>query len=198
MNATAIVATDNIGIIILAAGQSKRFSGDKRQAKLNNGQTLLQSTLNNIPPSFSKRLLVLRPGDESLASQFESQWQICFASNSIKGMGASLANAINLVDDQWQGALVGLGDMPFIKSKTYYELQQSLVDHDIVYPVVNGKRGNPVGFNVKYFTEISQLSDDNGAKSLLKTYFEKCYQLPCSDTGVLRDIDTIEALKESL
>ena len=32
--------TDNIGIIILAAGYSKRFNSDKRQARLQSGETL--------------------------------------------------------------------------------------------------------------------------------------------------------------
>ena len=32
-------------ILVMAAGQSRRFGSDKRQARLGNGQTLLMATL---------------------------------------------------------------------------------------------------------------------------------------------------------
>lgn len=189
----APVLQQEIGIIILAAGQSRRFKGDKRLANLHDGRTLLQSTLASIPSNFTRRLLVLRPGDEQLAEQFSSQWQICFAKDSAQGLGASLANAINYAST-WQGAIIGLGDMPFIQPETYSALQKALSQHDIVYPVVEGKRGNPVGFNSRYFEELSTLRDDRGARSLTVKYASHCHQVQCTDVGIWRDIDTVEGL----
>jgi len=56
---------NKIGIIVLAAGYSRRFNADKRQARLHSGEMLLDATLSKIPDIFYQRVLVMHPGDEA-------------------------------------------------------------------------------------------------------------------------------------
>ncbi|MDT8399913.1 MAG: nucleotidyltransferase family protein [Pseudomonadales bacterium] len=187
-------APADIGIIILAAGSSRRFQGDKRQAVLSHGQTLLATTLSRVPETFSKKLLVLHPGDDTLAQHYARQgWQIHMAVNAAQGMGHSLASAMDCVDD-WQGALIGLGDMPFITAATYAGLQNALTAHDLVVPVFKNQWGNPAGFRRGYFSAIAALRGDTGARGLLKKHQALCFHYVCNDPGVLRDIDTPDSL----
>jgi molybdenum cofactor cytidylyltransferase len=189
-------ATDNIGIIILAAGYSKRFNSDKRQARLQSGETLLDATLNKIPDSFNHRVLVLHPGDEEFGLRYQSNWTLCIAEQASKGMGHSLAAAMAHTQN-WDAAVIGLADMPYVQSSTYRAIQKALVKHPIVRPSCQGRVGNPVGFKSTFFKELSELDGDQGARNLLVSHEDKLHLMNSTDWGVIQDIDTSEALKKS-
>ena len=56
----------------------------------------------------------------------------------------------------------------------------------------NGKRGNPVLFDRRYFEPLGSLTGDSGAKSLIKADAEAVHMV-ASDAAVLTDLDTPEA-----
>lgn len=183
----------NIGIIVLAAGAGRRFGSDKRRAALPNGDTLLSATLASIPDDFAGKLLVLRQEDQDLADRFTGEWQICLASDPQSGMANSLASGIAQAQ-HWDAALIALGDMPWVQPETYMAVRDALQDADIVVPLHEGKRGNPVAFGQKYFEEIEGLSGDRGARELLVKYADSCRYLETGDEGILRDVDHPDAL----
>lgn len=183
------LARERIGVIVLAAGSSRRFPSDKRLALMPDNKELLASTLASIPVTFSRRLLVLRPGDEALARRFEQAWEICFAPRAHLGMGHSLAYAVSELED-WQGAVIALGDMPFVHPDTYTAVQEALCIQPLVRPFYRGQPGHPVGFQAAYFSELAALQGDEGARSLLARHSDKLHQHPSEDPGILRDIDT--------
>lgn len=188
------IRINDIGIIMLAAGSSQRFTDDKRQARFKDGRTLLETSLSSVPPDFKNKILVLRPGDEQLAEKFShTGWQIVIAENASKGMAYSLSTGIQWAMD-WEGVIIGLGDMPLVNPGTYTKLQYALTTNEIVIPVYEGRHGNPVGFRQKYFASITELSGDKGARSLLNRYQSQCFECECNDSGILRDIDTPEEL----
>ncbi len=188
--------TDNIGIIILAAGFRRRFNSDKRQAILKSGETLLEATLNKIPASFNQRVLVLHPGDEAFGNRYKSDWELCFAEQASKGMGHSLAAAMPYVRN-WDAAVIALADMPFVQSSTYQAIQHALISHSIVRPCCQGRMGNPVGFQASYFKELSELRGDHGARNLLISHKNQLHLMECTDWGTIQDVDTTAALKKN-
>lgn len=188
--------TANIGIIVLAAGYSKRFSSDKRQARLQSGETLLDATLNKIPDSFPNRILVLHPGDEDFAKRYQSDWTLCIAEQAKKGMGHSLAAAIPLIQN-WDAAVIALADMPYVQSGTYEAIQNELMSHQIVRPSCQGRMGNPVGFQATFFKELSELNGDQGARNIISRHNEEVYLMECMDWGVIQDVDTAAALNQT-
>lgn len=193
-------APEEIGIVMLAAGQSRRFEGDKRLALMPDGRTLLQASIDCVPTTLNRRLLVLHPGDDYLASSYRDQWEILIAPRATEGMGASLATAFNHLREthqDWQGALIALGDMPSVAQQTYTRVQNNLCDHAIVLPHHQGQRGHPVGFQRSLFGELGQLSGDHGARQLLRIHSAECHTLNCEDAGILLDIDTREAMMKT-
>ncbi len=192
MNSPIPNATE-IGIIVLAAGSSRRFGADKRLASFDQQTSLLEKTLTTIPDTFTRKILVLKKEDDALAEQFGKAWKICRAEAPESGMANSLASAIAQAES-WQGAVIALGDMPYIASQTYIQIQQALSQNNIVIPVYKGQRGNPVGFRRQYFAEIGKLQGDKGAKPLLEKYQEQCVELETDDRGILKDIDRPDML----
>jgi len=189
-------STDNIGIIVLAAGYSKRFNSDKRQARLQSGETLLDATLDKIPDSFHQRVLVLHPGDEKFGLRYQSKWSLCIAEHASKGMGHSLAAAMPYTQN-WKAAVIALADMPYVQSSTYRAIQDALLKHRMVRPSCQGRLGNPVGFQATFFKELSELHGDQGARNLLTRHAEQLHLMDCADWGIIQDIDTSEALKKA-
>jgi molybdenum cofactor cytidylyltransferase len=184
-----------IGCIVLAAGSGSRFGTDKRLARLG-ANSLLELTLGNIAPVFIKRVLVLRTGDETLASRFEPDWQVLFAADAHKGMGHSLAAAMRCTGG-WEGAVIALADMPLVTTATYSAIRDRLTADNLVVPYYRENRGNPVGIGRSWFAELAQLEGDRGARALFDQHATAVVRLTLDDPGILRDIDTPEALQEA-
>lgn len=182
-----------IGCIVLAAGSSTRFGGDKRLARFGSG-TLLEHTLGNIAPIFHKRILVLRTGDEALGKRFAADWQIVLAAEAAKGMGHSLAAAMALTGE-WGAAVVALADMPFVLSSTYEAVRVRLTTDNLVVPFYRDQRGNPVGIGKRYFQELAHLQGDQGARQLLQKHAAAVVRVDVEDPGIVRDVDTPAALQ---
>lgn len=187
----------DIGIIMLAAGYSRRFGADKRQALLGQGKSLLESTLAQIPASFTRRYLVLHPGDEALAEKFSPHWSICIAEKAAEGMGHSISAGIEQAKG-WSAAVIGLADMPFVQSATFAAIQQALLEHTLVRPYCQGRPGNPVGIGSDYFPMLAALDGDQGARSILQENADRVFRLECPDWGITQDVDTAAALNASL
>ena len=182
-----------IGAIILAAGSSSRFGGDKRKARLTNGKMLIEQTLDNVQPHFDAVILTLQNGDiefqKSLNENYKDQAPTIFrAPDSALGMGHSLANTISQVSG-WDGVFIFLADMPNITSRTVASLIKALRADRIVIPLHDSRRGHPVGFGRLFFDQLSKLEGDTGAKAVLKNNADEVLEICVPDPGVLQDID---------
>lgn len=181
-----------VGCIVLAAGSGTRFGSDKRLARLGEA-TLLEHTLKTVAPCFEERVLVLRAGDEALGQRFAADWRIVIAAEAARGMGHSLAAAMDC-STGWDGTVIALADMPFVRAATYAALRAALAPDKLVVPYYRRQRGNPVGIGSDYFAELARLQGDQGARLLLQTHAASVLRLDLEDPGILRDIDTPAAL----
>ncbi|MEZ5597090.1 MAG: nucleotidyltransferase family protein [Pseudomonadales bacterium] len=185
---------NTIGAIVLAAGRSRRFGGDKRRHRLADGRAMLATTLGNCQLAFAAVRLVLAPGDDTLVEDVRLALRdtddVVFASRAREGMGHSLAAAA--VDLSWRFAFVVLADMPYILPSTYAQLiatAATLPDDGILIPCHHGERGHPVGFGRDYFAGLREMSGDQGAKDILRQAAAHITRVAVDDPGVLQDID---------
>lgn len=110
------------------------------------------------------------------------------APNWAEGMGASLAAGVRAVPADWTGALVCLGDMPFVSAKLLVRLATALDGPDAVaVPVHEGRRGNPVGWGRAWFARLAALGGDAGGRGLLAD--AQPIEVP-ADAAIHRDLDT--------
>ena len=180
----------NIGVLLLAAGSSRRFDGDKRLAELADGRTLLQHALQPIQASGLDYRLCLRGDEAALAAQHNVREQAClFCDRAQEGMGATLAQAIAR-EPGWDAVLVALADMPWLSADTFRHVAAGLARAPIVVPLYRGRRGHPVGFQRGLFPALAGLQGDRGARSVLLRHAGQVLEVGVRDPGILRDIDT--------
>lgn len=208
-----------IGALVLAGGQSRRFGSDKRQATLPNGKLVIQQTLEKVLPVFDDVLVVLRKEDSELRQKLEQLFPLTnyyHAPDSELGMGHSLANGVSQIDG-WDGVFVFLADMPFLEVETLERLMGEVSplraapsgrdegeadpgssrpseasgenSSRIIVPSYENKPGHPVFFGSAFFDELSAISGDTGARSVVKNHDDAIKVVGVEDSGVLRDVD---------
>ena len=183
-----------VGAVILGAGFARRFGSDKRLHPLN-GQTVAECTLEKYLDVFAYIRVVVRPHDSALEAVLRRfSVQIVVADDAQLGMGHSLAAGFSDLD--WGWAFVGLLDMPFINPTTLTNLRDTAQrQHSpaILRPTLDGAdvqtSGHPVGWHHSYFNELRACSGDAGAKKLITKHAQQVIDVPCNDTGIVRDID---------
>jgi molybdenum cofactor cytidylyltransferase len=125
--------------------------------------------------------------------------EVIFVSNPqfALGLAGSLAAGIAAVPADADGALVCLGDMPFVAPADIDRLIAAFspADHRLIaVPTHAGRQGNPVLWARRYFPELLALSGDQGAKPLLSRHVDAVVEIAMPGEGVLRDFDTPESL----
>ena len=187
-----------IGAIILAAGSSRRFGGDKRKAELADGNTVLTRTIHVAASLLDSVLVVLRFGDRSYEGELQQQINLpnvsyFLAPDSAKGMAHSLSNAIHHQSDL-DAAMIFLADMPFVQKVTIKSLltgyETNKYAQPIVLPTLSGTPGHPVIFDKAYFNEIRELEGDRGARPVVDAHQDKLVRIEVEDDAVMQDIDT--------
>ena len=185
-----------IGALVLAAGMSRRFGGDKRAAPLPNGTTVAAETLHQLSAAFDKIHVVLRDSDSdafieglTIAAP-NARFSRC--QDAHLGMGHSLAHGVAQVAE-WDGLAVCLADMPFIQARTYRQLIEAFKAEAssgaILVPTYQSKRGHPVLFGSEHFPAMQLLQGDEGAKTLLEAQANNVHFVEINDAAILRDID---------
>ena len=184
------VAPRQIVGILLAAGRGHRFGGDKLQYRLADGTPLAVAAANNLRPACDRLVAVLRPGAERLAEQLRAagcETLVCHQADS--GMGHSLASAVRATHDA-AGWIVALADMPFVATSSHQLIATALRrGASLAATEFHGQRGHPVGFAGHWLAPLSQLTGDQGAKSILSAHVAELTLCPVDDPGVLKDID---------
>ena len=160
----------NLVAIILAAGESKRLKSPKQLLKWK-GKTLLNHTINQLKPIFNESIIVVTGAFNKEIEQSIEHQNISVVNNKNwqQGMGSSIANAIhNITDKQYLGALITLCDMPHLNTRDYQKMLAFYNGDKIVATDRNKTPGVPAIFPSKYFTALSSLTEDYGAKNILK------------------------------
>lgn len=177
------------GIIITAAGQAERFrkaggQGNKLNAQLNDG-TVFAQTLRHAQASGLAIHVVTRP-ENTQVQQLCLEKQIPFTLIDSAGLGESIAAGV-CATQHWQGWLIHLADMPFVLPAVFVQVAEALESHELARPCANQQPGHPVGFAHIYYEKLCKLSDDNGARELLRG--EAVHMIDVIDTDSQRDID---------
>ncbi|MCQ8896315.1 nucleotidyltransferase family protein [Limnobacter humi] len=178
--------------ILLAAGQARRFGSNKLiQPWGSRGEPVLIHSLLSLKASCDQVLVVVGPQNYAELTPWIEQhgcaWTL--APDAHLGMGHSLAHGI-ANSPPCLGWIIGLADMPAVNCSTTVQLADALKEgHSIAVPVMNQRRGNPVGFSFVHRVSLMQLTGDEGARRLIKTHAGQIHWVEVQDLGIHHDID---------
>ena len=184
--------------ILLAAGRGRRYdpSGarDKLLQRLPDGDAVVVASARQLLAVLPRVIAVVPPQDRGVAQALRAiGCEVTVCPGADTGMGASLAHAVavSLPDaDAW---LVALGDMPFVQRATLQALCDALAaGAGIAAPVLDGRRGNPVGLGAVHGAALLALAGDEGARRIVRT--GPVVEVHVDDPGIFRDIDTVADL----
>ncbi|MBB1312045.1 NTP transferase domain-containing protein [Aliivibrio sp. SR45-2] len=184
--------------LLLAAGWSTRFNGDKRLA----GATpLLMQTYAVMKEHFDLVVVVHRHHDEMIKSLFiDQKAELVAAPNDDISLGTSISVGSQYVNhkycDSYLSISVCLADMPNIKDDSYRSILSMAQKNKIVRPNINGCFGHPVCFGSSYLNALCLLTGEKGASSVIKKNRANLMTVEVDDIGILFDIDTPEDLQE--
>jgi molybdenum cofactor cytidylyltransferase len=184
--------------ILLAAGRGRRFDPLGRRNKLLQplpglgGDPVVAASARKLLSLLDTVIAVVPPDDGGVGALLSGLGcDVVVCPDADTGIAASLVHALrhSLQNAQPAAWLVALGDMPHVAPATLAALADALAaGADIAAPVMDGRRGNPVGFGRVHLTALLALEGDQGARRLLQTC--PVTEVPVEDPGIFRDIDT--------
>ncbi len=201
--------TEIIGII-LAAGMSKRMGCNKLLLPFH-GIPMLQHSINAARASKLTRVLLIVPDEagaqEMLSHLDTSECIVLYNALRHLGQAESLKLAISYILDficeemkTVQGAMVLLGDQPFVTASIINDLLDKACAHRQAWIIpqrratvgTKNERGNPVIIPADEFGRVLQIQGDSGARVLLDNSPFPVHFVHTKHAAPFMDIDTPE------
>jgi molybdenum cofactor cytidylyltransferase len=189
-----------IAIIVLAAGQSRRMGKDNKLVADVNGTAMVRHTLENIAGVVPDEPIVVTGHEADMVTAALAGLDLKIVHNPkfAAGLSTSLVTGLGALDDEVDGALVCLADMPRVSREDIKKLIAAfdpIENRAICVPTFRGKRGNPVLWGREFFDPMSRVSGDVGARHLIGAHDDKVVEVEVDSDGVILDVDTPEMLK---
>jgi CTP:molybdopterin cytidylyltransferase MocA len=182
-----------IGIVVLAAGEARRF-GSAKLALPVDGMPLVRRAVVAATQASAKVVVVLGAHRELVESHIADLSVECvFNREWSSGMGSSIARGIAGLEEAapaLDAAIIALADQPMIGAA---ELMQLIAAHAraptrIIAAQYAGVLGPPCLFPRKYFGELGALLGTRGARALLRRHAGQVTAVPVPAAAI--DIDT--------
>ncbi len=177
-----------IGAIVLAAGEGRRFGGNKLTIPIG-GEPVITRVLKAL--TSIDRVVIVGAYAEELMQYLRNE-VVIYNPNYREGISTSIKLGLRFFQD-YDAVLIVLGDMPLITRETISKIINAYHEGcTAVIPTYKGLRGNPVLIHRSLFNELTRLKGDVGARELLRDRADVCY-VECGPE-VIMDIDTPDDL----
>lgn len=179
--------------VVLAAGEASRL-GVPKQLLTYRGKPLLAHVVKNLLKSQVDQVVVVIGSRAEQMLDLLTEYPIKIVVNKAfaTGQSSSIKSGLATLNESTQAVLFALGDQPLVDTQTINLIIKHYRPRTIVAPYYMGKRGNPVLFDRFFFTEISSLSGDVGAREIICRHPESLVKVDVTDKGVVFDVDTWE------
>jgi len=194
-------AKGKIAALVLAAGRSTRMGRENKLLMEIDGKPMVVHAVDAMLASPHVDMVIVVTGHEADAVKAAlGDRKVIFKHNPAyaDGLSTSLATGLDALPVGVAGVIVGLGDMPRIRSGDVDRLIAAfnpVEGRAICVPTVEGKRGNPVLFSVDFLSEMREVEGDVGARHLIGAHHDQVCEVEMADDAALIDVDTKDALR---
>jgi molybdenum cofactor cytidylyltransferase len=192
--------TTHVAAILLAAGRSTRMGSENKLLAEIGGKPLVRIAAEEALRSKARPVVVVTGHQQERVRAALKGLELTIVHNPdfADGLSTSLKSGLMALPDQAYGALVLLADMPRVDAKLIDALIGAFDPARgalVVVPTFDGKRGNPVLWSRRFFSDLMALQGDVGARHLIGSYADAVTEVPVSGNSVLTDVDTPDALR---
>ena len=185
-----------IAAVLLAAGRSTRFGGDKLLASVGDRPVIRCSA--EVLAAMVDELVVVVPPDDAAVRSALRGLPVRFVENVRRddGMSSSLAAGVAALPPHCEAVLIALGDQPGIRA----EVVAATIERwrgtraPAVTPLYSDGRGHPVLFDRRCFGQLLSIVGDSGARAVLESLGSEV-ALVAVDGAQPADVDTRDALE---
>ena len=181
-----------INLILLAAGNSKRFNGNKLLA-IYKDKPIYMHIVEKVLDLKVNKIICVTQYEEIKEALLNTNINVVMNNNSNLGVSSSIKIGINY-DKNADGYMFMVCDQPFISIQTLNSVIDNFIkgDKGIVCVGCGNNKGNPVIFSKKYINELLSLEGDNGGKVIIKGNLNDLKIVNINNRIELVDIDTQE------
>lgn len=180
-----------LAVVLLAAGDSKRFGGNKMLALIEE-KPMYEHMIEKIKEvhAYKKILVTQYPEIEEKVKDKHREFTVIKNNHSDRGISYS----IKLGLESWEADayLFAVCDQPWLKKESIEKLIEAFLKSKkgILCLSCKGKMGNPVIFDHRYRKELMKLSGDTGGKKVIRDHLEDVEFVEVENQMELLDIDT--------
>ncbi len=176
-------------VVVLAAGESKRFDGFKLLADFCGEPVVVRAVRSAVAAGVGPVHVVIGHNADAVRSAIRrAGLNPIFIYNPWYRLGVSASlKAALIYAPFYERYVIALGDMPLVKPETYKTLLAHIGDADIVYPVYKGVRGNPVAVSRAVLPSALEIQGDVGIRAIMGAH--RSLGVEVDDPGVLVDVD---------
>ncbi|MHA7775055.1 NTP transferase domain-containing protein [Roseibium sp. M-1] len=161
-----------IAAIILGAGKSSRMGGPNKLLATLGGKSLIRHAAEAATgAALHQTILVTGHLAEKIGAEVaDLDLALVHNPDYADGMAGSIRSGMNALDPETDAVIVLLGDMPGIDANVLRKLISAYrkdANSLIVTATADGKRGNPVLWDRRFFEALKGLSGDVGARHII-------------------------------
>ena len=190
-----------LGLIMLAAGNSRRFGSNKLLYGID-GMPMYRHILLELvqvrdvleAQGHACEITVVTQYDEIAQEARKLGAQVLYNLHPDEGISSSLKIGLQ-VNRNMDACLFAVADQPWLRGETILGLVRVFLREGkgIACVEYEGKTGNPCVFSKKYFEELMKLSGDVGGKRVVVAHREDVAVMRVEDGREMVDVDVVIA-----
>lgn len=184
-----------LGAVLLAAGRSERFGGNKLLADFD-GRPMVCQALAAMQCIEAERFAAVVSCGQVAELARSGGFDVLENDDPALGQAHSVVIAAEKLQDM-DALLFVAGDQPLLTGESLALLVRRFAESGkgIACLADETHRGNPAVFSRRYFPALLALSGDRGAKGILREHSDDLLVVACLHENELADADTQEALE---
>ena len=183
-----------INLILLAAGNSVRFNGNKLLSDFK-GIPLYMHIINEVKDMDFNKIICITQYKEIQDKLKDTNIKVVINEDSSRGISSSIKLGINY-DSNADGYMFMVCDQPFIRKESIHKVVDVFKKSNLGIAALGAHEGsvvgNPVIFSRRYVNELLCLEGDTGGKKIVKNHMDDLEIVNVYDELELTDIDTKE------